>query len=371
MKMVDLEEELQRAEAICRRGRQLLAVGEYRHRCPEDVDRWFSELVNSLEILAKEVNNPVRSTVMRQRLLARMSVMVTLRSRIGDATRSEIVGRGLGREPGRVRYHEVETAFERRLRTGVISNLRHLELTDFLNEAQTVFVREVRALQTENTLRVYVLLKSDYVKAGDVDADTKTFNTKSADIFASTDLRELFNEHVRVPLLRDVEEFQDRDSGWTLLNVLNLTLHINKYNPIRASSYVPLPAKILSRKRCINVKNQDQECFKWAVLSALFPADTNPQRVAKYEDKVNEPFDGVNVVNFDGLEFPVHPRQISKFEKKNATLSVNVYMLELVEKELRVVPCHLTKAKKEHHLNLLLIQPEDTYIDIKKPIPED
>jgi len=77
------------------------------------------------------------------------------------------------------------------------------------------------------------------------------------------------------------------------------------------------------------------------------------------------------VVNFDGLDFPVHPRQISKFEKNNATISVNVYMLELVEKALRVVPCHLTKAKKEHHVNLLLIQPEDTYMDIKASVPED
>jgi len=78
---------------------------------------------------------------------------------------------------------------------------------------------------------------------------------------------------------------------------------------------------------------------------------------------VNVPFDGVHVVSFEGLKFPVHPRQIPKFEKKNATISVNVYMLERVdkEKELRVVPCHL---KEEHHIRLLLIQPEDTYIDL-------
>ena len=48
---------------------------------------------------------------------------------------------------------------------------------DFLDEAETVFVREIRSvLQSENTVRVYVLLKSDYVKAGDEDPDTKTFN---------------------------------------------------------------------------------------------------------------------------------------------------------------------------------------------------
>ena len=95
---------------------------------------------------------------------------------------------------------------------------------------------------------------------------------------------------VRVPLLRDVEEFQDRDSGWTLLNVLNLTLHINKFNPKRASSYVPLPAKILRRHCCINVQNRDQKCFQWAVLSALFPVanyTNHPYRVSKYVNKVN------------------------------------------------------------------------------------
>jgi len=202
-----------------------------------------------LDVLEKEVNNADRSTVMKQRLLARISVMVTLKNRMEDASRSVILGAGLGQQPQRVQYHEVETAFQRGLRTGVISNLRHLELTDFLDEAETLFMREIqRVLRSENTVRVYVLSKSDYVKVGDLDPDTKSFNTKSADIFTSTDLREWFDEHVRVPLLRDVEEFQDRDSGWTLLNVLNLTSHINKFNPIRASSYVPLPAKILHRK---------------------------------------------------------------------------------------------------------------------------
>jgi len=79
----------------------------------------------------------------------------------------------------------------------------------------------------------------------------------------------------------------------------------------------------------------------------------------------------VNVANFDGLDFPVHPWQIYKFEKMNPNISVKGYMLELVDGELRVVPCHLTKEKKQHHTRLL-IQPEDTYIDNKQTsVPED
>ena len=193
--MINLDEELQRVESVCRHGRQLLnARGRISQ---ENADRCFTKLVNSLDVLEKEVNNADCSTVMKQHLLSRINVMVTLRKRVEDATRTEVVVAGLEQLPQRVQYHKVETAFQRRLRTGVISNLRHLELS--------VFVREIqRVLQTENTVRVYVLLKSDYMKAGDDDADTKSFNTKSADIFTSKDLREWFNEHVRVPLLRDV-----------------------------------------------------------------------------------------------------------------------------------------------------------------------
>jgi len=50
-----------------------------------------------------------------------------------------------------------------------------LELLDFLNEAEAVFTREIqRVSQHEASLRVYVMLRSDYVKVGDVDPGTKT-----------------------------------------------------------------------------------------------------------------------------------------------------------------------------------------------------
>jgi len=61
--MINLEEALQRAEAVCHRGRQLLARGRISQ---ENADRWFTELLDSLDVLEKEVNNADRSTVMKQ-----------------------------------------------------------------------------------------------------------------------------------------------------------------------------------------------------------------------------------------------------------------------------------------------------------------
>jgi len=55
--------------------------------------------------------------------------------------------------------------------------------------------------------------------------DTKCFNTKSAPILPTTDLDSLFIEYIKKPLLRDLEDFQEKDSGWTLQAVSYLNIN--------------------------------------------------------------------------------------------------------------------------------------------------
>jgi len=62
--MADPEEELRRADTVSRRGRQLLNTG--RRIAPADADGWFADLVNSLEVLEREANNPACPTNMKQ-----------------------------------------------------------------------------------------------------------------------------------------------------------------------------------------------------------------------------------------------------------------------------------------------------------------
>ena len=115
-----------------------------------------------------------------------------------------------------------------------------------------------------------------------------------------------------------MEEFQKRDSGWTLQEILNLSVNINRYNPMRGSSYISLPLQIQAKHACVNVQNFDDACFKWAILSAMHPVDHNAVRVSSYKAYENK-------LNFKGIECPVRPKQIPKFEKHNY-ISVNVYI---------------------------------------------
>jgi len=51
-----------------------------------------------------------------------------------------------------------------------------------------------------------------------------------------------FARIVRVePILTSLEEFEERDSEWTLSHILNLTVNVNKYNPLHAGCRIKLP----------------------------------------------------------------------------------------------------------------------------------
>ena len=69
-------------------------------------------------------------------------------------------------------------------------------------------------------------------------------------------------------------------------------------------------------------KNEDQECFKWAVIAALRweEINNNPERISKLK-RFEKDFD------WSGIEFPVSVKDIKKFEFRNQ-LSINLLAIE-------------------------------------------
>ena len=76
-------------------------------------------------------------------------------------------------------------------------------------------------------------------------------------------------------------------------------------NPLAGGSYMELPKFIKDKKACINVKNDDDRCFEWAVLSALFPAEKDGQKISKYKKHKD-------YLKFDRINFPMQLKDIPK-----------------------------------------------------------
>ncbi|CAG2208280.1 unnamed protein product [Mytilus edulis] len=74
-------------------------------------------------------------------------------------------------------------------------------------------------------------------------------------------------------------EYQRQGSNWTVDKVVDLTIHMARYRPLKGSSYIPLPIKLRSKHAIVNVKNKDSKCFMWSILAAMYPAKRDGERV--------------------------------------------------------------------------------------------
>ena len=100
-------------------------------------------------------------------------------------------------------------------------------------------------------------------------------------ILEGTDVEEVFNEMVD-EIEASIQKTENAEgSGWVLESITDIKLHTAEWNPLNAGSYMELPTYLKIKKAIINMKNQDNECFKWCVLRALNPKNNHPERVDK------------------------------------------------------------------------------------------
>jgi len=118
------------------------------------------------------------------------------------------------------------------------------------------------------SIRVQIRTTASFTREveGDVQHVVGYFQTMPQLINSSTDLD---IDGIRSSLDSQVDHFNARGSGFTIDRILEFTLVITKYRPFHGRSYIPSP-KSKQKKHCVvNVRNEDEKCFLWAVLSCL------------------------------------------------------------------------------------------------------
>ena len=149
----------------------------------------------------------------------------------------------------------------------------------------------------------------------------------------------------RKEIMEAINQWISEGSGWTIGSVDGHYINLVKYNPLQGSSYIPLPSKLRnSAKGLINMKNNDNECFRWCHIRHLNPQNRNPQRIKKTDKEF------INKLSYTDIEFPVTMKQINKIEKENS-INVNVFGYE----EEQPYPIYISDEEYEDHMELLLI----------------
>jgi len=122
----------------------------------------------------------------------------------------------------------------------------------------------------------------------------------------------------------------------------------------QVTTFISLPSSIQFELSTINPQNNDRQCFKCSVL-AKHVTGRNRCRIDDNYLRHAQKYD------FTGLSFPTPLCEVKIFERKNPTVSVNVYGLEkktnhrLKSVSYIVFPLKVDDEEKVDHFDLLFI----------------
>ena len=185
---------------------------------------------------------------------------------------------------------------------------------------------------------------------------TAFFNGKAKTITKASDIEHELNMS-RQDILNMIDKRVSEGSGWVIDRIDSHYINVPTYTPLHGSSYIELPTELKNPKKgLINIKNKDDECFRWCHIRQLNPQTEHPERIKKEDKKM------VNELNYDGIDFPLSQKHYNKVEKQN-NIRINVFGYE---KGLPF-PIHISKETFEDQMNLLLITEDEKkhYVLIK------
>ena len=216
----------------------------------------------------------------------------------------------------------------------------------------TTLLNEMKGLKYVETLKV----TCEKISADVIVEKSAYFNSASQTIINQMEINEAL-QMSKQNILNKIAQWISEGSGWTVQSVHNHYLNIAKYEPMKGSSYIQLPNELRnSKKGLINMKNEDNECFRWCHIRHINPQDKYPQRIKKIDKQYVEKLD------YSGVEFPVGVKHYNKIEKHNS-ININVFGYE----NKQPYPIYVSKEKYVDHMELLLVTEKENkhYVLIK------
>ena len=213
-------------------------------------------------------------------------------------------------------------------------------------------LKSMKGLKFVETLRI----TSKKISNGKTVNDTAYFNSKPQTIINNKEILEAL-QLSKQQILNMIAQGVSKGSGWIVESVDNHYLNIVQYQPMKGSSYIELPLELQHHmKGLINLKNKDNECFRWCHIRYLNPQDKHPQRIKKSDKEF------IKKLDYSEIEFPVNVNQYNKIEKQNE-ININVFGYE----NKQSYPIYISKENYEKHIELLLITEDENkhYVLIK------
>ena len=241
---------------------------------------------------------------------------------------------------------ESNSAMRNFARVYTINGIEGFDPRSFLQDARQNITRVLRNNQKTNVKLIFKCSMERRNNPEEMVIKPADFHSDIEINLDGTDEKDLYDTMVE-RILEKMVTFQNEGSPWRLRSIIRLELHTVSYKPLRGETWIPLPKELADKKAIINMQNKDNKCFLWCVLRALNPKRVHPERLDKGL------MEKENILNMEGICYPVSLKDLNKFEKKNPNITITVFGYE----RKSVYPLrNSTNTDRKHDIILTLIE---------------
>ena len=186
------------------------------------------------------------------------------------------------KEPKTFKPIELEQAFGGSYRSYRVNGKPKMDVDTFFNRIRKELIELIkRELKTRTSARIQMTAWIRFVRDDEEGQERVelAFNSLMTSVYRGSK-----PDHIVDGMTANMK-FQIENP--TLLNsrvvfheFLYLDINFHQLNLMRGSSYLPLPDWLASKKAIVNPHNDDEECFKWSVITAENAGLKDPQRVS-------------------------------------------------------------------------------------------
>ena len=237
----------------------------------------------------------------------------------------------------------------------LIGNTSPSDFLNYMRNAVIEFTNERRQNKLQTGL-VCIMMRVDPATGIVTNEEEVSFNSFQESIYESTDLEEEY-ERMTTKILESFATYLKNGSGYVLKRVVRLDMTFSRLKPLRGSSYISLPKRISRKNALINVKNEDDYCFKYHATIGYFNLTDEYYPSSQMTEELRE---YVERLNWGGIKFPTpcSEREFKKFEKNNKASS-RVFGCEILPNNTKIIPLYVSREKYEKIVRLFFYKNED------------
>ena len=274
------------------------------------LNKWYDWLIN-------HVSKPVKDGASKAFKTFKHKVM-GLYNRVTGSTGNETRIKG----PKPFKPIELEQAFGGAYRSYRVNGRPKIDVDTFFNRIRKELIGLIkRELKTRTSARIQTTAWIRFIRDDEEGQERVelAFNSLMTSVYRGFEPDQIVDGMI-ANMKFQIENPVLLNSRVIFDEFLYLDIKFHQLNLMRGSSYLPLPDWLVRKKAIVNPHNDDEECFKWSVITAENIGMKDPQRVSNLR-KFTDNYD------WSGLEFPVSIKDIGKSETRN-NISVNVLAVE-------------------------------------------